>query len=136
MTKQPANALKGETDVVLEDGRTLRLSFSANTWIALEELSGKDMPEIVELLKSGKASMGLQRQMMFCGLQKHQPDIKVEEAGEILFEAASAMHKALTAGLPQGEGESETGDAGDDEEAEAGAADAGPTLPAGAGSGD
>jgi hypothetical protein len=50
--------------------------------------------------------------MMFCGLQKHQPDITIEEAGEMLFEAASAMHKALTAGLPQGEApERETGDA-------------------------
>jgi hypothetical protein len=37
----------------------------------------------------------LQRQMMFCGLQKHQPDITIDEAGEMLFEAATAMHKAI-----------------------------------------
>lgn len=126
-TKQPANSMKGEADVELDDGRTLRLCFNANTWFGLEELSGKDMPEIIELLQGGKASMRLQRQMMFCGLQKYQPEITIEEAGEVLFEAATAMAAALAGGLPQGAPDGARGDEADDDDQEAGTdATAGP----------
>lgn len=100
-----ANAMKGEAEVKLADGRILRLAFDANAWVEVEDLLGKPTPEIIDELQSGKAYMRTQRALMWGGLRKHHPEIEIKEAGELLTEAAEQMSKALQGGMPQdGEG--------------------------------
>lgn len=105
------NPMKGEAEVKLADGRTLRMAFDANAWCAIEEQLDKGTPEILEELQSGRARMKTQRAMMWGGLRKHHPEISVEEAGEILIEAAQQLSDAIEGGLPQaGEGAPAEGD--------------------------
>lgn len=97
------NPLKGEAEATLEDGRTLRLVFNANAWIAAEEVLGKTTPEILAEIASEKASLKTQRAIVWAGLRKHHPEIEIEEAGDLLVELAEAMSRGLTGGLPQAE---------------------------------
>jgi hypothetical protein len=108
------NPHKGEGEVKLADGRTLKLAFNANAWIEAEDaLGGKPMPDIVAELQSGRASMKTQRALMWAGLRKHHPEISLEDAGELLIEAAEEMSKALAGGSPQAqEGGQADGEAG------------------------
>lgn len=97
------NAMKGEATATLEDGRTIRLAFNTGAWIAAEEVLGKTTPEIIKELQSGNASLRTQRALFYGGLRKHHPEIEIEEAGDILMEAAEAMAAGLNGGMPQGE---------------------------------
>jgi hypothetical protein len=116
-----ANPINGEAEVKLADGRTLKLAFDANAWVEVEEASGLEMPEIIEKLTTGKVSMKLQRTIMWAGFRKYHPEIAIEEAGALLFEAADAMQRALGGGMPQGEPESPREESEfDDEDGEAG----------------
>lgn len=124
------NPMKGETEVELADGRKLKLVFNANAWIAAEDELGKSTPEIIAELQSGKASLKTQRAVMYGGLRKYHPEVGLEEAGDILLEAAGEMAKALSGGLPQGEEEPPS--EFDDEEAGS-EAEPGPSVAAGAG---
>jgi hypothetical protein len=100
-----ANPINGVAEVVLGDGRTLKLAFDANAWVEVEEASGLEVPEIIDKLTTGKVSMKLQRTIMWAGFRKYHPEIGIEEAGALLFEAADAMQRALGGGMPQGEPE-------------------------------
>ena len=105
------NPLKGEAEAKLEDGRTIRLVFNANAWIAAEELLGKSTPEVLAELATERASLKTQRAIVWAGLRKHHAEIELEEAGDLLVELAEAMGKGLTGGLPQAEeGASEDGE--------------------------
>lgn len=110
------NPLKGEAEVKLDDGRTLKLVSNTSAWIAAEVALDrmKSTPEIIEELQSGRASLETQRALMFGMLRKHHPEIDLEEAGELLIEAAQGMQDALAAGMPQ--------EGGDDGEVGEGAA--------------
>lgn len=98
-----ANPMKGESEVALEDGRKLKMVFNANAWIETEEVLGRPTPEIIDELQSGRASLKTQRAVIYGGLQKHHPEITLEEAGDILVEAAQAMAAGLAGGMPQAE---------------------------------
>lgn len=103
-----ANPLKGEAEVKLDDGRTLKLVSNTSAWIAAERAlreggAPKSTPEIIEELASGKASLETQRALIFGMLRKHHPEIDLEEAGELMVEAAQGMQQAMTDGLPKAE---------------------------------
>lgn len=142
------NPMKGESEVTLDDGRTLKFAFDANAWIDIEEMSREELGEqltmrqILERLspkqdeEEPEPDLKFQRLIIWAGLRKHQPNITIREAGAVLVEAAQAMADALTGSMPQGEDEPRPVVDVDDEEGEAGTdADAGPILPAESGAG-
>lgn len=122
-----SNPLKGEATATLDDGRKLQIVLNANAWVEIEEVLGKKVPDILDELKGGNASMKTQRAIIWGGLQKHHPEMTLQDAGEVLVEAAEALAKAVNGGVPQGEPGIE-----EDEEDEAEAI-APPRLKAGAG---
>lgn len=123
-----ANALKGEAEVVLKDGRKLMLVFDVNAWIDIGEELGIELPEIIRRLsdKDNPAGLKFQRTVMWGGLRKHHPEMSMRDAGEVLVEAAAAMAAGLNGGLPQTP-EAEPDDEEDETEA-GGEATAGPPL--------
>lgn len=132
-----ANKMNGEAEVDLADGRKLKLCFDANAWIAVEDETGLELPDIIDKLGAGKVSMKLQRTIMWAGLQKHHPEVSQREAGELLFEAAEAMQRAIAGGMPADDGaaaiENDSEFEGGDEEEAVAEAEAGPLLSAGTG---
>lgn len=142
------NPMKGESEVTLSDGRTLKFAFDANAWIDIEEMSREElgarltMKQILDRLspKEGEdepePDLKFQRLIIWAGLRKHQPEITIREAGAMLVEAAQAMADAVNGGMPQGEDEPRPAVDVDAEDEEAGTdADAGPILPAETGTG-
>lgn len=97
------NAMKGEAEARLADGRTLKLAFNVNAWVAIEEQLGMPMPEILEKIASNKASLAIQRAIMWGGLRKHHPELSLEDAGDVMVEAAEAMRSGLEGGAARDE---------------------------------
>lgn len=102
-----ADPTKGEVAVNLSDGRTVTLCFDINAFIDMSDELGIDVPEIVKKLqdKDNPPSLKFQRVVMWGGLQKHQPDMSIRDAGEILVEASEAMAKSLGGAMRQDDGE-------------------------------
>lgn len=109
------NAMNGESEVRLADGRVLRVVFDVNTWIDVCDQLGMEMPQVLEALQDEENPPGLktQRVLFWASLQKHHPEMSLRDAGEIMVEAAEAMAKAISGGLPVAE-EGSAGDASED----------------------
>jgi hypothetical protein len=113
-----ANAVKGEVEVPLEDGRKLKLVFDANAWCEIEDALGRNTQDIIADLqaKPPRAGVKVQRAIMWGGLRRYHPELSLEDAGDILIEASEALHKAIGSAMPEAD-------------AEAGEAEAGPRKP-------
>jgi hypothetical protein len=114
------NPKKGEAEIELGDGRKITLCYNANAWIEAEEVLGKPTPDIIDELQGGRASMKTQRALMWAGLRKHHSEITLDDAGEMLIDAAEAMSRALNGGLPEPEPEQPLDEEEAGEEAEPG----------------
>lgn len=97
------NAMKGEAEAKLADGRTIKLAFNVNAWVAIEEQLDLTMPEILEKIASNKASLAIQRAIMWGGLRKHHAEMSLEDAGDVMVEAAEAMRAGLEGGAARAE---------------------------------
>lgn len=119
-----ANPAKGEADIKLADGRQIKLVFDANAWCEIEDALGRTTQDIVAdlkprmaddgktVLEPPKAGLKVQRAIIWGGLRRYHPEFTIEQAGDILVEAAEGMAKAIGGGMPQAEGE----EAGEDAE--------------------
>lgn len=118
-----SNPMKAEAVVDLEDGRQLTFVYDVNAWIDIGEEIGRmmgreadvELPEILKAMNDEDNPPGLkfQRVLVWGGLRKHHPEMSVHDAGAIMIEAAPAMQRAITAGMPQGgEGEPADGEPG------------------------
>jgi len=95
-----ANRFRGE--VTLDNGMIAVLDF--NALATLEEVTGKGAFEVLEAFESGKARVTDLRAILFSVLVRHNPNVTVEDAGDLLSENQSILADVLSAASDVAEG--------------------------------
>lgn len=108
-----ANYLKGEVEIQTGDGRKHLFRLGVNEMINAQEALGlvEDDQKFLVVL-SGARSFRVARVIVHCGLRGAQPDLTLEQAGDILTEIGlvrfgEIIEKALRWALPERKQQSE-----------------------------
>lgn len=89
---------KGE--VTLENGYKMVMDMSA--LLDFEELTGKDAFDVITGMESGKVWKPDMRAFYYVCLKRHQPEIDLVEATEMMIEYPEAFKDVLLAAAPEG----------------------------------
>jgi hypothetical protein len=101
--KHMANRFLGEGAVTV-DGKMWTLRFDMNVLGNLERQLGKPAMTILAEMDNGATPIDTRRMICHEMLKKHQPNAKIEDAGEILSVAPDAFFAVLQAAMPDKEG--------------------------------
>lgn len=116
-----ANKFRGEAELVYDRetdegprATTKKLSFDANAFCEIEEATGSNLGEMLEVLSDPKKmSMRMLRGIVYGGIQRHHPTPNLQEglviAGDIISDAGmqetiEAIHKAVTGAMAKQKG--------------------------------
>lgn len=100
-----AKKFKGEIE--LENGMVMVMDF--NTLIDFEDQTGKNAFEEIEKMDEGSVSLSLLRQFYFACLKRHQPNLTIDEAGDVLSDYPEALGQVLLAASPDATDEDKIG---------------------------
>lgn len=97
-----ANAFKGEVSLTHE-GRAYIMVLDFNALCEFEDHTGKNALDVLTGLEAGKVTARDLRALAWAGLKRHQPEITLAEAGDILGANPDAIARAGAAMAPAGE---------------------------------
>lgn len=100
------NPVKGEVTLELDDGQTFTLVGSFQSRVVAEEAYGKPYPQVV---RDAQAEFsGAIRALLYGMLNKHQPDMSLEDVGDLIDahgeELIAAAAKAMGNAAPDDDG--------------------------------
>jgi hypothetical protein len=73
-------------------GQSYTLRFSVDALCGLETVTGKGIVALLdELMDQSRMSLTMMRQVVWCGLREHHPDITVKDAGELIAKAGGFL---------------------------------------------
>jgi len=75
-----------------------------NALATLEEVSGKSAFEVIEAFEGGKARVTDLRAILYSVLKRHNPEVTIEDAGDLLSENQSVLYDVLAAASDVAEG--------------------------------
>lgn len=93
------NPLTGKKAVEVE-GRIWTLGLDFNAMCSFEEKTGKNAFGVISAFEQGKISALDIRALMWAMLVGDQPDVTLEQAGEILTKAPEALKEAIQGATP------------------------------------
>lgn len=102
-----ANKFKGEAPLKLSDGREYILVLDFDAMAAAESIYGKPLQRLMAEATMG--FIGAARALLAGMLQRHHPDLSMDEVAEILIShrdaVDAAMQAATASAMPDAEGE-------------------------------
>lgn len=103
-----ANPVKGETPLVLSDGRAFTLVLDMEALVSVEDATGKPLSQIMS--EAGRGFMTAQAAIAVAAFSRHHPDVTRGDVLEMLFSedqsaVADALGKATEAAFPKANAE-------------------------------
>jgi hypothetical protein len=94
-----ANKFFGEVEIE-SGGNKYKLRMDFNAMCEFEDVTGVNAMDAFADFEKGKISVKNMRAMMYAFLKRHQPDITLDQAGEILSENMGALEAVVSAAMP------------------------------------
>jgi hypothetical protein len=94
-----ANRFFGEVDVEAA-GVTYKLRMDFNAMCEFEDITGVNAMDAFAAFEKGNISVKNMRAMMYAFLKRHQPNVTLDEAGEILSENMGALEAVVASSMP------------------------------------
>jgi hypothetical protein len=95
----------GEKLYRADNGRDLRFYYDFDALVAVEEAAGRSFKAVLEDMARGETLLKDLRALIWAGLQKHQPEITLSQAGELVLtegqQLGESMREALVAAMPE-----------------------------------
>jgi hypothetical protein len=95
----------GEKLYRADNGRDLRFYYDFDALVAVEEAAGRSFKAVLEDMARGETLLKDLRALIWAGLQKHQPEITLSQAGELVLtegqRLGESMREALVAAMPE-----------------------------------
>ena len=87
------NKIKGETPLVLSDGREFTLILDMEAMLSVEETTGKPLPKV--MAQAGEGFMTATAAIALAAFARHHPDMKRSDVLDIMQSDSEALTESL-----------------------------------------